>query len=191
MLISYSFLSLSVQLLLDLMAFREQALRLILDLSSTVITLLVSTCISSCAIVTAWALLQVVWLCLKVLQFNYVLNWSSFFFSFLWQPHQNSLILHAFMDLFCSFVRVNLFSDKATALFFAFVFFPSIFAFYYPLIIIVHTDCYIALVLLYSLFVFQHEMPFSLQIPRKMILQVYNLLHTISRGGRDCEFYHR
>lgn len=31
------------QLLLDLMAFREQALRLILDLSSTVITLLVSS----------------------------------------------------------------------------------------------------------------------------------------------------
>ncbi|KAJ0982859.1 hypothetical protein J5N97_011114 [Dioscorea zingiberensis] len=56
-----------VMLLVDLMAFREQALRLILDLSSTVITLL---------------------------------------------PHQNSLILHAFMDLFCSFVRVNLFSDK-------------------------------------------------------------------------------
>ncbi|KAJ6386618.1 hypothetical protein OIU78_016527, partial [Salix suchowensis] len=55
------------QLLLDLMAFREQALRLILDLSSTVITLL---------------------------------------------PHQNSLILHAFMDLFCSFARVNLFSEK-------------------------------------------------------------------------------
>ncbi|XP_021843825.2 protein NAP1 [Spinacia oleracea] len=56
-----------VQLLLDLMAFREQALRLLLDLSSTVITLL---------------------------------------------PHQNSFILHAFMDLFCSFVRVNLFSEK-------------------------------------------------------------------------------
>lgn len=31
------------QLLLDLLAFREQALRLILDLSSTVITLLVSS----------------------------------------------------------------------------------------------------------------------------------------------------
>ncbi|RVX02685.1 Protein NAP1 [Vitis vinifera] len=60
-----------VQLLLDLMAFWEQALRLILDLSSTVITLL---------------------------------------------PHQNSLILHAFMDLFCSFVRVNLFSEKASPL---------------------------------------------------------------------------
>ncbi|CAK9187140.1 unnamed protein product [Ilex paraguariensis] len=58
-----------IQLLLDLMEFREQALRLILDLSSTVITLL---------------------------------------------PHQNSLILHAFMDLFCSFVRVNLFSEKAS-----------------------------------------------------------------------------
>nr|CAD1842375.1 unnamed protein product [Ananas comosus var. bracteatus] len=84
-----------VMLLLDLMAFREQALRLILDLSSTVITLL---------------------------------------------PHQNSLILHAFMDLFCSFVRVNLFSDK---------------------------------------------------IPRKMILQLYNLLHYMLKGGRDCEFYHR
>ncbi|KAH6787560.1 transcription activator [Perilla frutescens var. hirtella] len=56
-----------IQLLLDLMAFREQSLRLILDLSSTVIILL---------------------------------------------PHQNSLILHAFMDLFCSFVRVNLFSEK-------------------------------------------------------------------------------
>ncbi|XP_058072082.1 protein NAP1 [Magnolia sinica] len=84
-----------VMLLLDLMAFREQALRLILDLSSTVITLL---------------------------------------------PHQNSLILHAFMDLFCSFVRVNLFSEKAT---------------------------------------------------RKMLLQMYNLLHIISRNGRDCEFYHR
>lgn len=84
-----------VQLLLDLMAFREQALRLILDLSSTVITLL---------------------------------------------PHQNSLILHAFMDLFCSFVRVNLLSEK---------------------------------------------------IPRKMMLQMYNLLHAMSRNDRDCDFYHR
>ncbi|GAV74406.1 Nckap1 domain-containing protein [Cephalotus follicularis] len=84
-----------VQLLLDLMAFREQALRLILDLSSTVITLL---------------------------------------------PHQNSLILHAFMDLFCSFVRVSLFSEK---------------------------------------------------IPRKMMLQMYNLLHAMSRNDRDCDFYHR
>ncbi|CAA6671860.1 unnamed protein product [Spirodela intermedia] len=84
-----------IMFLLDLMAFREQALRLILDLSSTVITLL---------------------------------------------PHQNSLILHAFMDLFCSFVRVNLFSIK---------------------------------------------------IPRKMFIQVYNLLHSMSRSGRDFEFYHR
>lgn len=84
-----------VQLLLDLMAFWEQALRLILDLSSTVITLL---------------------------------------------PHQNSLILHAFMDLFCSFVRVNLFSEK---------------------------------------------------MPRKMMLQMYNLLHAMSRNDRDCDFYHR
>ncbi|KAM1792377.1 hypothetical protein FF1_036107 [Malus domestica] len=83
-----------IQLLVDLMAFREQALRLILDLSSTVITLL---------------------------------------------PHQNSLILHAFMDLFCSFVRVNLFSEK---------------------------------------------------MPRKMMLQMYNLLHSMSRD-RDCDFYHR
>ncbi|KAI3455816.1 hypothetical protein Pfo_012479 [Paulownia fortunei] len=84
-----------IQLLLDLMAFREQSLRLILDLSSTVITLL---------------------------------------------PHQNSLILHAFMDLFCSFVRVNLFSEK---------------------------------------------------IPRKMMLQTYNLLHAVARNDRDCDFYHR
>ncbi|KAE8781516.1 putative protein NAP1 [Hordeum vulgare] len=84
-----------IMLLLDLLEFREQVLRLILDLSSTVITLL---------------------------------------------PHQNSLILHAFMDLICSFVRVNLFSDK---------------------------------------------------IPRKMILQVYNILHVMLKGGRDCEFYHR
>ncbi|XP_030481196.1 protein NAP1 [Cannabis sativa] len=84
-----------IQLLLDLMAFREQALRLILDLSSTVITLL---------------------------------------------PHQNALILHAFMDLFCSFVRVNLFSEK---------------------------------------------------LPRKMMLQMYNLLHAMSREDRDCDFYHR
>ncbi|EXC24779.1 hypothetical protein L484_018493 [Morus notabilis] len=84
-----------IQLLLDLMAFREQALRLILDLSSTVITLL---------------------------------------------PHQNSLILHVFMDLFCSFVRVNLFSEK---------------------------------------------------MPRKMMLQTYNLLHAMARDERDCDFYHR
>ncbi|KAL2344703.1 hypothetical protein Fmac_005988 [Flemingia macrophylla] len=84
-----------LQLLLDLMVFREQALRLILDLSSTVITLL---------------------------------------------PHQNSLILHAFMDLFCSFVRVNLLSQK---------------------------------------------------MPRKMLLQTYNLLHAMSRNERDCDFYHR
>ncbi|XP_031396400.1 protein NAP1 isoform X2 [Punica granatum] len=84
-----------IQLLLDLMAYREQALRLILDLSSTVITLL---------------------------------------------PHQNSLILHAFMDLFCSFVRVNLFSEK---------------------------------------------------LPRKMMVQTYNLLYSMSRNERDCDFYHR
>ncbi|XP_051128944.1 protein NAP1 [Andrographis paniculata] len=84
-----------IQLLLDLMAFREQALRLILDLSSTVITLL---------------------------------------------PHQNALILHAFMDLFCSFVRVNLLSEK---------------------------------------------------IPRKMMLQTYNLLHAMARDDRDTDFYHR
>ncbi|GMP71072.1 hypothetical protein CsSME_00029628 [Camellia sinensis var. sinensis] len=84
-----------IQLLLDLMAFREQALRLILDLSSTVITLL---------------------------------------------PHQNSLILHAFMDLFCAFVRVNLFAEK---------------------------------------------------LPRKMMLQMYNLLHAMLRNDRDCDFYHR
>ncbi|XP_022927151.1 protein NAP1 [Cucurbita moschata] len=84
-----------VQLLLDLMAFREQALRLILDISSTVITLL---------------------------------------------PHQNSVILHAFMDLFCSFVRVNLFAHK---------------------------------------------------LPRKMMLQIYNLLHAMTRNDRDCDFYHR
>ncbi|XP_057812053.1 protein NAP1 [Salvia miltiorrhiza] len=84
-----------IQLLLDLMTFREQSLRLILDLSSTVITLL---------------------------------------------PHQNSLILHAFMDLFCSFVRVNLFSEK---------------------------------------------------IPRKMMLQTYNLLYSMARNDRDCDFYHR
>ncbi|XP_050231376.1 protein NAP1 isoform X2 [Mercurialis annua] len=44
------------------------------------------------------------------------------------------------MDLFCSFVRVNLFSNK---------------------------------------------------IPRKMMLQVYNLLHALSRNDRDCDFYHR
>ncbi|KAI4343177.1 hypothetical protein MLD38_027710 [Melastoma candidum] len=84
-----------IQLLLDLMAYREQALRLILDLSSTVITLL---------------------------------------------PHQNSLILHAFMDLFCCFVRANLLSEK---------------------------------------------------LPRKMLLQTYNLLHSFSRSERDCDFYHR
>ncbi|XP_078428674.1 transcription activator isoform X2 [Wolffia australiana] len=84
-----------VMFLIDLMEFREQSLRLILDLSSTVITLL---------------------------------------------PHQNSLILHAFMDLFCSFARVNLFSNK---------------------------------------------------IPRKMFIQVYNLLHGLSRGGRDFEYYNR
>ncbi|VFQ97446.1 unnamed protein product [Cuscuta campestris] len=84
-----------IKLLLDLMAFREHALRLILDLSSTVITLL---------------------------------------------PNQNSLILHAFMDLVCAFVRVNLFSEK---------------------------------------------------IPRKMLLQTYNLLHATSRNNRDCDLYHR
>ncbi|CAN1221198.1 Protein NAP1 [Linum grandiflorum] len=31
----------------------------------------------------------------------------------------------------------------------------------------------------------------TLLIPRKMMLQVYNLLHAISRNDRDCDFYHR
>ena len=48
------------QLLLDLMAFREQALRLILDLSSTVITLLVSikSSPSSCKMYSVWYKVQ-------------------------------------------------------------------------------------------------------------------------------------
>lgn len=41
----------------------------------------------------------------------FLMDWWSIL-----QPHQNSLILHAFMDLFCSFVRVNLFSEKASPL---------------------------------------------------------------------------
>lgn len=41
--------------------------------------------------------------------FNVLLVWLL-----LLQPHQNSLILHAFMDLFCSFIRVNLLSEKAS-----------------------------------------------------------------------------
>ncbi|XP_024527538.1 protein NAP1 isoform X1 [Selaginella moellendorffii] len=81
--------------LLDLMTFREQALRVILDMSSTVVTLM---------------------------------------------PHQNPIVLHAFMNLFCAFVKVNLYADK---------------------------------------------------IPRKMLLQLYNLTHTILKSGRDYEFYHR
>ncbi|CAM6099238.1 unnamed protein product [Calypogeia fissa] len=81
--------------LVDLMIFREHALRIILDLSSTTVTLL---------------------------------------------PQQNPLILHLFMGLFCSFIRVNLMAEK---------------------------------------------------IPRKMILQVYNLTHTVLKGGRDFESYHR
>lgn len=84
-----------MMVLLELMRFREQALRVILDLSSTVITLL---------------------------------------------PNQNPLILHALMNLFCSFVRVNLLSDK---------------------------------------------------VPRKMLLQTYNLTHNMLKGGRDYELYHR
>ncbi|KAK8946950.1 putative protein NAP1 [Platanthera zijinensis] len=31
----------------------------------------------------------------------------------------------------------------------------------------------------------------TLLMPRKMILQVYDLLYSITTGGRDCEFYHR
>ncbi|KAL2631653.1 hypothetical protein R1flu_016339 [Riccia fluitans] len=81
--------------LVDLMIFREQALRVILDLSSTVVTLL---------------------------------------------PQQNPLILHLFMGLFTSLIRVNLLAEK---------------------------------------------------VPRKMIVQIYNLTHTILKGGRDFEFYHK
>ncbi|KAJ4821990.1 histone chaperone [Turnera subulata] len=31
----------------------------------------------------------------------------------------------------------------------------------------------------------------TLLIPRKMMLQMYNLLHAMSRNDRDCDFYHR
>ncbi|KAK9156253.1 hypothetical protein Sjap_003733 [Stephania japonica] len=31
----------------------------------------------------------------------------------------------------------------------------------------------------------------TLLLPRKMLLQMYNLLHTMLRSGRDCDFYHR
>ncbi|XP_024388834.1 probable protein NAP1 isoform X3 [Physcomitrium patens] len=84
-----------IMVLEDLMTFREQSLRVILDLSSTVVTLL---------------------------------------------PNQNPLLLRVFMELFCSFVRVNLLADK---------------------------------------------------VPRKMLLQMYNLVHTIMKSGRDYGAYHR
>ncbi|KAG0587429.1 hypothetical protein KC19_2G163800 [Ceratodon purpureus] len=84
-----------IMVLEDLMTFREQSLRVILDLSSTVVTLL---------------------------------------------PNQNPLLLRVFMDLFCSFVRVNLLADK---------------------------------------------------VPRKMLLQMYNLTHTMMKSGRDYGAYHR
>ncbi|MCO5573135.1 hypothetical protein L7F22_026900 [Adiantum nelumboides] len=84
-----------LMILLDLMKFREQAVKVILELCSTVITLL---------------------------------------------PNQNPLILHAFMNLFCLYVRLHLLSAK---------------------------------------------------VPRKMLLQTYNLTHTFLKNGRDYEFYHR
>eukprot|EP00250_Pteridium_aquilinum_P014737 c22167_g1_i1 orf=670-4797(-) len=84
-----------LMVVLDLMKFREQAVKVILELCSTVITLL---------------------------------------------PNQNPLILHALMNLFCSFVRVHLLSGK---------------------------------------------------VPRKMLLQTYNLTHEFLNNGRDYEFYHR
>ncbi|KAK2995146.1 hypothetical protein RJ640_002399 [Escallonia rubra] len=115
-----------VLLLEDLMLFREKALRLILDLSSTVITLL---------------------------------------------PHQNSLILHAFMALFCSFARVNLFAEKASP--------RNVYIFSLTLL------CYWLAISHWFLLV-NHS-----TIPRKMLLQMYNLLHAMLRNDRDCDFYHR
>jgi NCK-associated protein 1 len=85
----------SWQVIEDLMTFREQVLRVIMDLGSTVVTLL---------------------------------------------PNQNPLLLSVFMDLFCGFVRVNLLADK---------------------------------------------------VPCKMLLQTYNLTHTMMKSGRDYGAYHR
>jgi NCK-associated protein 1 len=91
------------------------------------------------------------------------------------QPHQNSLILHAFMDLFCSFVRVNLFSDKVIMF-----------------VIALLLKCITILNNSFSSFTnLLSSLAFFLQVPRKMILQVYNILHVMLKGGRDCEFYHR
>ncbi|URE44163.1 Membrane-associated apoptosis protein [Musa troglodytarum] len=42
--------------------------------------------------------------------------------------------------------------------------------------------------LLLDLMAFREQ---ALRIPRKMMLQLYNMLHTILKGGRDCELYHR
>lgn len=36
-----------------------------------------------------------------------------------------------------------------------------------------------------------HAQILALQIPRKMMLQTYNLLHAMARNDRDCDFYHR
>jgi NCK-associated protein 1 len=91
------------------------------------------------------------------------------------QPHQNSLILHAFMDLFCSFVRVNLFSDKVT------MFLISLYSKYITTL----NSSFSSFTKIMS------YLNFCLQMPRKMILQVYNILHVMLKGGRDCEFYHR
>nr|KAJ0223281.1 hypothetical protein LSAT_V11C200073020 [Lactuca sativa] len=84
-----------IQLLLDIVAFREQALRLILDLSSTVITLHIRTLLS------------------------YMHLWTSF--------------VHLFVSI--SLLRR--------------------------------------------------------QLPRKMMIQMYNLFHAILRNDRDCDFYYR
>lgn len=35
------------------------------------------------------------------------------------------------------------------------------------------------------------QLMLSYQMPRKMLLQMYNLLHAMSRNDRDFDYYHR
>jgi len=89
------------------------------------------------------------------------------------------------MDLFCSFIQVNLFYEKVGGLciscsfisflrFCTFLLFKNLCAF-----------------MLSSYLANTIELRCLVQIPRKMMLQMYNLLHTMPRNEKDSDSYHQ
>ena len=135
------------------MMFREEALKVILDMSSTVITFLVLYF----WVMTLYCLVVILllWHNFHPMIYSQIKTHWFFMHWWIWSAH-----LFGWTFSLERWVNLFVFSEHETCLW-------AVWSMWYSN----NTNL--------------------CQVPRKMLLQTYNLTHTLVKNGRDYEFYHR